>query len=47
MKINEWIQDSRDDLLDESTIELFRQYLQEVMNKHKRSSSLCLRWSDN
>ena len=47
MKITHWPQFSQDDLLDESTVELFRQYLREVLAGKPRANSPTLTWTDN
>ena len=46
MKIDDWVQFSQDDLLDDSTIELFRQYLEEVMERKTRQVSASISWAD-
>ena len=47
MKITDWTQFSQDDLLDESTVELFRQYLREVLAGKPHANSRTLTWADN
>lgn len=39
--------DGRDEMMDESTIELFRQYLKEVIVRKRREIALNLTWLDN
>ena len=47
MQINDWMAFQNDDLLDESTIELFRQYLREVLRGKERTFITGLTWADN
>jgi hypothetical protein len=47
MRMNEWITSPQDDLLDESTIELFRHYLKEALKSSRRRVFTSLTWADN
>lgn len=47
MRMNQWIQSAQDDLLDESTIELFRHYLKEALRGQRRKIFMSLTWADN
>ncbi len=39
--------DGRDEMIDESTIDLFRQYLKEAIVRKSRKIALNLTWLDN